>query len=133
MRTMRLLTAAGIVSINACAFGGTGAALPVANRPGGATALLETSSGPLAGELIAVQDDGVVVAEKTIVFAPFTALKKFRINAMTDEYALQPLEIPDADKLARLRSVSHFPQGLTPAITKRLLEQAAQSDIVVIR
>ena len=133
MHTMRLLTAAGIVAISACAFGGNGSELPVARRPGGATAMLEASSGPFTGELISVQDDGVVLRGKTIMFVPFIALKQFRIDAMGSDYALRPLETPNADKLARLRAVSHFPQGLTPDIRKRLLEQAGQPDISVIR
>lgn len=133
MNTIRLLTLGILVSLSACVFGGNGALLPVATRPGGATAVLETSSGKLTGELIAVQDDGVVVAGKTIVFAPFSALKSFKLDEMSGDYSLSRLEFPNAEKLARLRSASHFPQGLTPAFRKALLERAAQPDIVVIR
>ena len=133
MNALRLLAVATMVSTSACVFGGTGAALLVANRPGGATAVLETSSGKMTGELIAVQDDGVVIGGRTIVFAPFSALKAFRIDDMSGDYALHRLEIPNADKLARLRSVSHFPQGMTPAFRKQLLEHAAQADIVVLQ
>ena len=119
--------------MSACVFGGNGALLPVANRPGGATAVLETSSGKLTGELIAVQNDGVVVAGKTIVFAPFSAMKKLSLDDMSGDYALGRGEFPNAEKLARLRLASHFPQGLTPAIRKALLAQAGQPDIVVIQ
>jgi hypothetical protein len=133
MNALRLLAVATLVLTTACALGTTGGALPVANRPGGATAVLETSSGRITGELLAVQDDGVVIGGRTIMFAPFSALRRFSIDDMSGDYTLRPLEIPNADKLARLRSVSHFPQGMTPAFRKQLLEHAAQPEIVVIQ
>ena len=133
MNPKRILILGIAASISACVFGGNAALLPVANRPGGATAMLETSSTKLSGELIAVQNDGVVVAGKTIVFAPFVALKKFSLDDMSGDYSLGRMELPNAEKLARLRLVSHFPQGLTPAIRKALLERAAQPDIMVLQ
>jgi hypothetical protein len=133
MRTIGLWAAAALVATSGCVYGGAGPALAVASRPGGATAKFETSSGRSSGELIAVSDDGVIVASNSIMFAPFVAIKKLSIDDMSGDYGLDLGESPSAEKLARLRSVSRFPQGLTPAIRLLLLAQKGQPDIVVMK
>ena len=133
MRVARLFLTAGMLAIASCSFGRRGEDLLIANQPGGAMALLEVSSGNYNGELIAVQDDGLVFRGRQIAFVPFAAVRTFSVDGMGKDYVLAPGEHPAGEKLAKLRAVSHFPQGLTPGIQKQLLSQAGQTDVVFIR
>ena len=133
MRAGRLFLTAGMLANAACSHGARGVDLPVANQPGGAVALLEVSSGNYGGELIAVQDDGLVFRGRQIAFVPFADIRTFSVDRMGKDYTLAAGEHPTGQKLARLRAISHFPQGLTAGIQTQLLSLAGQTEMVVIR
>jgi hypothetical protein len=133
MRIVKLIAIGSVVALASCQFGMRGSELPVAQRPGGAAASIEVSSGKYVGELIAVQDDGVVISGGRIMFAPFTAMKTFSLDMMGKDYSIDHGELPNAEKLARLRAVSHFPQGLTPDIRRRLLALSGQTEVLSVQ
>ncbi len=133
MHIVKLIAIGSVVALASCQFGTRGSELPAAQRPGGAPATLEVSSGRYFGELIAVQDDGVVISGGKIMFAPFTAIKIFSLDMMGRDYRVGRGELPNAEKLARLRAVSHFPQGLTPDIRRRLLAFLGQTEILSVQ
>jgi len=133
MRTAKILVAAATITLSGCQFGKRGSDLAIAHQPGGARATLEMVSGRYSGELIAVQNDGIVISAGKLMFAPFTALRKLAIDQLGPGYAMNAGDQRDAQKLARLRTVSHFPHGLTPEVQKRLLDRMGQTEILVVQ
>ena len=131
MRTTRMLSAAAILALTGCHFGMTAEKLPVANQPGGARVTVRTASTAYAGELIAVQNDGVVISNDRIMLFPFTAIAGLTVDKLGG-LRLGKVEVPRGEKLAQLRAVSRFPQGLTPNIQSQLLAQKSQAEIVVV-
>lgn len=111
----------------------SGAELPVATQPDGAHVSLLTASGAYTGELLAVQDDGVIISTDRIMFAPFSAITSLKVDRMGRQFRLGRADVPSGERLAQFRAVSRFPQGLTPNIRSRLLAQKSQAEIAVIR
>ena len=132
MRTTKMLATVAAIALAGCHLGKSGADLPIANRPGGAHVSLRTSSGAYSGELLAVQDDGVVISGDRILFAPFSAIVRLTVDKMGGQYQLGTADVPRGERLEQLRLVSRFPQGLTPTIRSALLAQKSQTDIAVI-
>ena len=133
MRPTKLLSIMALFAISGCHIGMTGAELPVATQPYGARASLITASGDYNGELLAVQDDGVIISSDRILFAPFSAVIDLRLDRMGREFHLKRGEVPTGERLAQFRAVSRFPQGLTPNIRSALLGQSSQAQIQVIQ
>ena len=132
MRTTRMLSAATILALTGCHYGMTAEKLPVANQPGGAQVTVRTAwNKAYVGELIAVQDDGVVISNDRIIRFPFRTIARLTVDKMGD-FRLQRVEVPRSEDLAALRAVSRFPQGLTPNIQSQLLAQKSQAEIVVV-
>lgn len=131
--TLRLLAATGFLSLAGCQFGMQGSQVPSAQRPGGATTVIETASGKYYGELISADDEGVVISGGKLMLIHYGTIKKLSLEQLGGEYTLKSGERPDAEKLARLRMVSHFPQGLTPDLRSRLLALSGQSEIQTIQ
>ncbi len=129
MRHLRLIGTLSIVLLSACHFGVTGRDLRVGQQPGGVPVMVKTSSGSYDGELMAIQEDGVLISHPKLLFAPFSAIIALRVDTMGNDYSLTSPEIPTSSQLQRLRLVSHFPQGMTPEIRRRLLAQAGQTEI----
>jgi hypothetical protein len=132
MRKMKLLATVAAFALAGCHMGSSGANLPVANQPGGAHVSLRTTRGAYSGELLAVQDDGVIISGDRIMFAPFSSIVELSLEKMGGQYRLGTAEVPRGEKLARFRAVSRFPQGLTPNIRAVLLARTSQTEIAVI-
>jgi hypothetical protein len=93
---------------------------------------LRTSTRAYSGELLAVQDDGVIISSDRIMFAPFSAIVGLTLEKMGGQYQLRTGDVPRGERLAQFRAVSRFPQGLTPNIQSVLLAQKSQTEIAVI-
>jgi hypothetical protein len=132
MHTTKILATVAAFALAGCHLGKSGADLPVANQPGGAHVSLRTSSGAYSGELLAVQDDGVIISSDRILFAPFSAIVGLTVDKMGGRYQLGTADVPRGERLAQLRLVSRFPQGLTPNIRSVLLAQKSQTEIAVL-
>jgi hypothetical protein len=128
-----MLSAVAVFAMAGCHVGMRGANLPVATQPGGAYVSLRTASGAYAGELLAVQDDGVIISSDRIMFAPFSAIVGLTMGKMGRQFQLGTADAPRGERLAQFRAVSRFPQGLTPNIRSVLLAQKSQAEIAVIR
>ena len=134
MTPFRTGVALSLLAFSACAIGKSGKDLAIATIPGGAQATVVSRGGAIAGELVAVRDDGVVLsAQKQLSFFPFASLGGLTIGQMKGDYKLAAGERPSREKLDRLRLVSHFPQGLTPEVERRLLAQLGQTAIVTVQ
>ena len=133
MRRKKMLAVVAVSALVGCHVGRSGADLPVAKQPGGAQVSVRVSSGSYGGELLAVSDDGVFISSDRIVFAPFSAIMSFSADEMGRQFRLEKGEVPSIEKLARLRAVSRFPQGLTPNIRSVILGQRSQAEIAVIQ
>ncbi|HEX9084221.1 MAG TPA: hypothetical protein VF836_05755 [Gemmatimonadaceae bacterium] len=132
MRTTKMLATVAAFALAGCHMGSSGANLPVANQPGGASVSLRTSSGAYSGELLAVQDDGVIISGDRIMFASFSSIVGLTVEKMGGQYRLGTADVPRGETLARFRAVSRFPQGMTPSIRAVLLAQKSQTEIAVI-
>jgi hypothetical protein len=133
MRTMRMLSTVALFAVAGCHLGRSGADLPVASNPGGVRVSLRTASGAYAGELLAVQDDGVIISNDRVMFAPFSAIIALKVESMDRRYQLGRGDVPTGERLAQFRAISRFPQGLTPNIRSVLLAQGSQTEIAVIK
>jgi len=130
MRPTRLLLL-GLLAASACRWGPRLDRFPAATSASGATMAID---GPrrssLDGELLAAADSGLVVARQArVTFVPYAAISSARVVGLDQAYALARGRAPDAERLARLRRVSRFPQGLNDEILARLLRAHAQDGV----
>lgn len=110
-----------------CRFGPNKADLHVATSPRGADVQITTGSGGVNGELLAVNDDGLVVLDgRRMVTVPFTEIRDARFAELGAKYRIGKGRRPHPLTIARLRRVSHFPQGITPEIQAKLLTMYEQ-------
>jgi hypothetical protein len=132
---MILIALFSVVAVTGCVFGKSAAKLPVATSPRGVVASLLLPTGRISGELIEIGDEGMVVQENTrrILFIPYRVIRSFVPKDLPDAYRLRLGERPAGDKRSRLQSVSHFPQGMTPDIKRKVLEAAGQSDFILVQ
>ena len=119
----------------ACRFGKNAANLPVATSPRGVMASLILPTRKLSVELIEIRDDGMVVQEngKQLLLVPYQLIRSFKPKDLPDLYILRSGERPIGEKKSRLEAVSHFPQGMTPQIQRKVLEAAGQRELVVLQ
>ncbi|HEU4748584.1 MAG TPA: hypothetical protein VFS56_08800 [Gemmatimonadaceae bacterium] len=119
----RLFAALIAISLAAgCRFGPKMEKLSIASSPRGAMIEAATLTGPVNGELLSVTDDGVVVLQANrVVNVRFAEIRGARFRELGSDYRFGGERRPDADRMARLRRVSRFPQGITPEIQARLL------------
>ena len=96
--------------------------LNLASSPRGASVQVTRVTGGVSGELLAVNDDGLVVLDgRRMVTIPFSEIRDARFTEIGPAYRIGGGQRPDPERIARLRRVSHFPQGITPEIHARLL------------
>lgn len=119
----RLFAALVAISLaTGCRFGPKMEKLSVARGPGGAAIEAATLTGPVNGELVSVTDDGVVVLQANrLINVRFAEIRNARFKELGSDYRFGGQKRPDPDRIARLRRVSRFPQGITPEIEARLL------------
>jgi hypothetical protein len=121
-------TLVAVLALAGCRTGPRLENFPPANSPAGVATTLGVGRQRIKGELLEVNDSGFVVRQTPqITFVPFTVVREAKfagIGAMS-------LRSPEA--MVTLRHASRFPAGIPPAVLPRLLEEAGQREIVVIR
>ncbi|MFN2603313.1 MAG: hypothetical protein ABR582_11220 [Gemmatimonadaceae bacterium] len=130
---IRVCLIAGILLLASCHIGAAGRDLAVARGPGGASVIVETLTTSYQGELIAVQDSGVVLSRGKLFFVGFPSISEVRADGLGADYRISHAELNDPAKVQRLRLVSHFPQGMTPGIQRALLAQTGQESVETVR
>ena len=121
---MRKLLAASIALslVTACRYGPKLENVSLARSPRGTMMEVTRLTGATNGELLAVAEDGLVVLEgRRMVNVPFVEIRDARSSELGRDYRFKGQKRPAADVIARLRRVSHFPQGITPEIEAKLL------------
>ncbi len=105
-----------------CSFGPSKANLRVATSPLGAAVQLSTKTARVNGELLAVNDSGLVLLDgRRMMTVPFTEIRDAKFAELGAQYRIRGGRRPPPLAIARLRRVSHFPQGITPEIQAKLL------------
>ena len=136
MKTKTIFIALLVVTgITACKFGKNAANLPVATSPRGVTASLILPTRTLSVELIEIRDDAMVVQEnqRQLLLVPYRLIRSFTPKDLPGAYTLRLGEQPVGEKRSRLQAVSHFPQGMTPEIQRKVLAAAGQRELVVVQ
>lgn len=122
---MRQFFAAAVMAVSlvsGCRFGPKLENVSLAKAPRGTMMEVTRVSGVVNGELLAVTDDALVVLEgKRIVTIPFVEIRDARSSELGRDYRISGQKRPNPESMARLRRVSHFPQGITPEIEAKLL------------
>ena len=115
-----------------CVFGQSVVTYDPAHSPRGVTATMRTSSGRhLTGELIEVRDAALVVGNgTTIVLVPYAVIRSAAF-AQTSLF-LDKGRAPDVSTRGKLRLLSRFPQGLSPALLQQLLDAHGQSELATV-
>jgi hypothetical protein len=115
-----------------CTFGQSVLKYEPAHSPRGVTARITTASDrPLVGELIEVRDAGLVVGnEAVIALVPYAVVK--RAAFVQTRLSLEAGQAPDRSTREKLRLLSRFPQGLSPALLQELLEAHGQSELTQV-
>jgi hypothetical protein len=117
------------LSNNACTFGVTAPKYLPAQGPRGVNLHVETSQWKYSGELIEVRDTGILMlADQKLRLLPYTAILSSKIDQTPSRYFISKT-VPKPDVQAQLRLVSRFPQGLTPELTRQLLDAYGQMEL----
>lgn len=124
MRT-RVLAIISIVALAGCTFGQRPRDFAFTRGPTGADATVNTDAGVVGGELIAVEDSGLMVLRaQRLVFIPLERIRTVTIQTL-GELRLQRGS-PENFRSARL--VSRHPYGLSPEIMAALLRTYRQTE-----
>jgi hypothetical protein len=138
-RTLIVLLAAALTQ--ACSYGMTTETFTPAFSAGGVGVDLMTSSVEFRGELIEVQDAGLVILtsrrgsgkaptpERLLRLVPYGAIRSAKFDQLGSGYRVSNQEPPQPEVRARLRRVSRFPHGLAPDLLRQLLESCGQSQL----
>jgi hypothetical protein len=119
-----------VLATVACQVGGTVETFAPANRPAGVAVDLTLQGGrKTRGELLAVEDTALVVlAQDSVTLVSYGAIFEWRFSQV-DALLQRP---PAPDLATKLRLLSRFPQGLTPALLARLLAAQGQAALKVV-
>jgi hypothetical protein len=137
-KTMIVLLAAALTQ--ACSYGMTPDKFAPAFAAGGVGVEVTTSSGEFRGELIEVQDAGLVILtssrsqkaptlERRLRLVPYGAIRSTKFAQLGSGYTVSNYKPPEPEVRARLRRVSRFPHGLAPDLLRQLLESCGQSQL----
>jgi hypothetical protein len=116
-----------------CTVGPRGDTTALALSPRGANIDLDTQTDRLAGELLEMRDDGVILLTRA---GQVTLVEYEAVRRATVEGGLRGVtggSMRSGRVFERMRQVSRFPQGLSPEIEARLLSTYGQSALVVVR
>lgn len=108
---------------------------PVAVRPEGVTVAASARHGRIQGELLEVRDAGLVLlitpagGRARVVLLPYAAIREARLQDMDKKDTLRDGQPPAARQSERFRSVSRFPQGLSEALLRQLLDAYGQAEL----
>lgn len=119
-----------------CTLGPRVEKFPLAKRPeGAAIAGTTTRSGSLAGELLEVRAGGLLLllppgsTTKRLVLVPYPAIREARFPELGKRYDLKNGQPPATGALESLRRASRFPQGLSEAGLRGLLDACRQNEV----
>ena len=126
-----------------CAFGMTADKFVPGRGPEGIRSEVTTSSARFDGELIAVRDDALLLlasvaapgggtpappnASRMVRLIPFTAIVSAQFHQLGPRFQIRRGRAPSGRVKERLRLVSRFPHGMSPAIEADLLKAYGQS------
>jgi hypothetical protein len=120
----------------ACVLGPHVDEFPPARRPEGVDINVSSPHGSLAGELLDVRDAGLLLLAapatatgKRVVLLPYGAIRAARFAKLGAGYELKDGQPPTAATRERLQRVSRFPQGLSDAVLRALLDAYGQAEV----
>lgn len=142
-QTLIVLLAATVAQ--ACSYGMTTARFGPASSPRGVSTRITTSSLELRGELIEVQESGLLILtasrgsekaptqERLLRLVPYSAIRSTKFEQLGSGYKVSDEQPPPAAVRERLRRVSRFPYGLAPELLKQLLESSGQAQLAGVQ
>ena len=135
MKKAAIMAVAGMLLSSACAIGKNAADLAVAKSARGAIGTFQTEKGSVPLELLAVRDDGLILQDRSgrILFSPYGSIRRFTPQGFREDYALARGEHPSANKKSMLRAISHYPQGLSGDLERKLLDRAGQQEMLPVQ
>ena len=130
--------------IAGCSYGMTVGKFRPASSPEGVHAVVTTSSLDMSGELIEVQESGLVILtsstgrqptspERRLRLVPFSAIRSTAFDQLGSGYRVSGGSAPTPAAMDRLRRVSRFPHGLAPELLKRLLDSCGQTELAGVQ
>jgi hypothetical protein len=137
MRGLAALMAAALLT--GCYFGPQVRDFAFTQGPQGVSVSAESARGAIAGELLAVDQEGLLLLKpaagasaQRVVLLDYRAIREARCEKMGPRYVLRG-GVPDAEKRALLQAVSRFPQGLSAALLRQLLDAHGQAEVEAVR
>ena|GEM_PF-1071402 len=106
---------------------------PLARVPGGARCAIQMPYRVLVGELIAVQDDGIVLLREKLRFVRYEYIVALEFGEGLPQYKVKRQRTLKPDVLERIRYLSRFPQGLSPELLQKLLQAYGQNALLHTR
>jgi hypothetical protein len=129
IRNVILITA--LCSVACFHIGPSAENFPLASRPNGAPVTVQTTSQSVAGELLAVRDDGVVILhESRLALARYSDLRSLKVAELAD-YSIGA-GAPPPDRRAKLNTLSRYPQGIGAELQQKLFALSGQAELEVL-
>ena len=114
------------VLIGGCHIGPQPSTYRLAQQAAGAESEIEMSHGTMTAELLDVRDSAIVVLNLgAVVLVPYAAIVKASFNGVDGN--LSGGRAPPLGLRSDMRTVSRYPQGLSPALEEKLLAAYHQS------
>ena len=138
MRTRKyrygIVVVAAAMTTSACLHGPTVSSFPPAQTPYGIQTTIEAQTGAtghvVAGELLAVQDDGLILHEGVygLVFVAYDQIERATFQKKRS-LSIGARRTPVEGKREALRLLSRFPQGLEDPVLTEMLRQLGQESL----
>jgi hypothetical protein len=133
MMRQRVALIAALAVSGACHHGTQVDSLSTPKQPNGAQVILDLNSGTFSGELMAVEESGLVLLSgNRLVLVPFESIHTGRLPEFARAVSLGS-GLPAPDALRKLRLLSHFPGGISPLIKSKLLSLYRQADWAAVQ
>jgi len=124
----------------ACSYGMTADKFRPATDPHGVTARITTNVAELRGEVIELQDAGLVIFssrigqtdERTLRLVPYATVRTATFEQLDSRYSIRDGGAPAGEVRERLRLVSRFPHGMSAAVLAELLKANGQTQLAGI-
>lgn len=126
---------AALASVEGCVFGANAADFPFATSAAGATGKLIAMNQTIRAELIEVRENEIVFLDASgrLILLRYQSIQLFQPDRLDRRYVIRYGEVPSAERKQLFRAISHFPQGMTPDIQRRMLQAQRQTDFVSLR
>lgn len=130
-KTIALIVVLAVAA--ACHHGTQVESLSTPTQPNGAQAILILNGGTYSGELLAVEDRGLVLLSgNRILLVPFENILSGRFPEFARAVSLGS-GTPAGEVVRKARLLSHFPGGISPLIKAKLLSTYHQTDWMPVR